>query len=74
MLINSPPLILDLGHWLEWVGHKAWHVRAALIFSCQTSEQAEVIADAATSMLGAGHERIALERVVGGKAHRAGLN
>jgi len=74
ILINDPPEIRDVGRWLEWVCDKAWRARAALIFSCETSTQAKTIAAAAAEMLGSGHERVALERVYEGKAHRAGLN
>ena len=73
ILIHDPEN-RDIGRWLEWVCHRAWRARAAIIFSCSTAKEAEVIADAATSMLPPDFERVAIERVVEGKAHRASLN
>ena len=74
IFINDPPEIRDIGRWLEWTRDKACRARAAIIFSCTTSKEAEVLADAATSMLPPDFERVPLERVYEGKAHRAGLN
>jgi hypothetical protein len=74
IFINDPPQNRDVGYWLEWVCYKAWRARAALIFSCETSTQAETIAAAAAEMLGARHERVGLERLYEGKTDRAGLN
>ena len=74
IFINDPPEIRDIGRWLEWVCDKAWRARASIIFSCTTPKEAEVIGDAATSMLPPDFERTPLERVYEGKAHRASLN
>jgi hypothetical protein len=63
----------NLSFWLRRVCKEAESARAAIIFSCNTPEQAEDAAKAAAGLL-PGHERVALERACGKAAVRARLS
>jgi len=61
----------------DWLAAVCWcaaHERAALLLSCDDAARAEHIAAAAAKMLALSHERVALERLYAGRAHRARLS
>ena len=63
----------DIWRWLQLFCKNAVKEKAAVIFSCDTHQQAEAAAIIATVFLTT-HERVALERMMEGKGARENLS
>ena len=72
-VVNRPRINKNVKHWFETSCEIAVQQKAALIFSCDTHQQAEAAAVLVTRRL-PDYERVTLERIMEGKAVRKSLS